>query len=109
MLQELGARGWESVAQRALNDPRATRSASFLPDHGIYQLRAYLADDRSNVNSYSSPVTIDVNGIFKIKHVVIIMQENRSFDQYFGTFPGADGIPGLAGNPGNGAVRRPTP
>ena len=29
----------------------------------------------------------------KIKHIVIIMQENRSFDQYFGTFPGADGIP----------------
>jgi phospholipase C len=32
--------------------------------------------------------------------VIIIMQENRSFDSYFGTFPGADGIPGLAGNPG---------
>ena len=32
-------------------------------------------------------------GIHKIKHVVIIMQENRSFDSYFGTFPGADGIP----------------
>jgi phospholipase C len=29
----------------------------------------------------------------KIKHVVVIMQENRSFDHYFGTFPGADGIP----------------
>ncbi len=29
----------------------------------------------------------------KIKHVVIIMQENRSFDTYFGTYPGADGIP----------------
>ena len=29
----------------------------------------------------------------KIKHVVIIMQENRSFDSYFGTYPGADGIP----------------
>jgi phospholipase C len=28
-----------------------------------------------------------------IRHVVIIMQENRSFDHYFGTFPGADGIP----------------
>jgi len=28
-----------------------------------------------------------------IKHVVIIMQENRSFDSYFGTFPNADGIP----------------
>jgi phospholipase C len=32
-------------------------------------------------------------GIGRIKHVVIVMQENRSFDQYFGTFPGADGIP----------------
>ena len=28
------------------------------------------------------------------------MQENRSFDSYFGTYPGADGIPGLAGHPG---------
>jgi phospholipase C len=32
------------------------------------------------------------DGIHKIKHIVIIMQENRSFDSYFGTFPGADGI-----------------
>jgi phospholipase C len=39
-------------------------------------------------------------GIHKIQHVVVIMQENRSFDSYFGTYPGADGIPGLAGNPG---------
>src|SRR5262249_55236911 len=31
----------------------------------------------------------------KIKHVIIVMQENRSFDSYFGTFPGADGIPML--------------
>ncbi len=26
----------------------------------------------------------------KIKHIVVIMQENRSFDHYFGTYPGAD-------------------
>jgi len=32
-------------------------------------------------------------GIHKIQHVVVIMQENRSFDSYFGTYPGADGIP----------------
>ena len=32
------------------------------------------------------------DGIHKIAHVVIIMQENRSFDSYFGTYPGADGI-----------------
>jgi phospholipase C len=38
--------------------------------------------------------------IHKIRHVAIIMQENRSFDSYFGTYPGADGIPGLAGHPG---------
>jgi phospholipase C len=36
-------------------------------------------------------------GISKIKHVVIIMQENRSFDSYFGTYPGADGIPSSNG------------
>ena len=29
----------------------------------------------------------------KIKHVIVIMQENRSFDHYFGTFPGANGFP----------------
>ena len=39
-------------------------------------------------------------GIHKIQHVIVIMQENRSFDSYFGTYPGADGIPGVAGNPG---------
>jgi phospholipase C len=36
-------------------------------------------------------------GIQKIKHVVIIMQENRSFDSFFGTYPGADGIPAKNG------------
>jgi phospholipase C len=38
-------------------------------------------------------------GIHKIKHVIIIMQENRSFDSYFGTYPGADGIPMKNGTP----------
>jgi phospholipase C len=32
-------------------------------------------------------------GIHTIKHVIVIMQENRSFDSYFGTYPGADGLP----------------
>jgi len=31
--------------------------------------------------------------IHKIRHVIVVMQENRSFDSYFGTFPGADGLP----------------
>ncbi|MEA2158026.1 MAG: hypothetical protein QOD66_406 [Solirubrobacteraceae bacterium] len=38
-------------------------------------------------------------GIHKIRHVVIVMQENRSFDSYFGTYPGADGIPMRNGVP----------
>jgi phospholipase C len=37
--------------------------------------------------------------IHKIKHVIVIMQENRSFDSYFGTYPGADGIPMQNGTP----------
>jgi len=48
----------------------------------------------------AAAATAGPQGIHKIKHIVIIMQENRSFDTYFGVYPGADGIPGLAGHPG---------
>jgi phospholipase C len=35
-----------------------------------------------------------------VRHWFILMQENRSFDHYFGTMPGIDGIPGgVATNP----------
>ena len=40
-----------------------------------------------------------LRGIHKIRHVIVVMQENRSFDSYFGTFPGADGIPFRNGKP----------
>ena len=43
--------------------------------------------------SVTSTTAIALQGIHKIKHVIVIMQENRSFDSYFGTFPGAVGIP----------------
>ena len=39
------------------------------------------------------------HGIHKIRHVIIVMQENRSFDSYFGTYPGATGIPMQGGVP----------
>ena len=32
-------------------------------------------------------------GLEKIQHFVFIMQENRSFDSYFGAYPGAEGTP----------------
>ena len=34
----------------------------------------------------------------KIRHVIVIMQENRSFDSYFGTYPGVEGFPMTAGH-----------
>src|SRR5262249_14128768 len=54
----------------------------------------------STTTTTVAPPPPGLQGIHKIRHVVIIMQENRSFDSYFGTYPGADGIPGVAGNPG---------
>lgn len=53
-----------------------------------------------------SPSTASNGDIHKIKHVIVIMQENRSFDSYFGTFPGADGLPMKNGTP---AVCNPDP
>ncbi|MEO6835593.1 MAG: alkaline phosphatase family protein [Candidatus Tumulicola sp.] len=47
----------------------------------------------------ASRSSVPTGDIHKIRHVVIIMQENRSFDSYFGTFPGADGIPMKDGVP----------
>jgi len=47
----------------------------------------------------TSTQTSTATGIHKIQHVVVIMQENRSFDSYFGTYPGADGIPMQNGVP----------
>ncbi len=39
-----------------------------------------------------SPVPL-TTGLEKLQHFVFIMQENRSFDSYFGTYPGAEGLP----------------
>ncbi len=33
----------------------------------------------------------DATGLVRIEHIVFLIKENRSFDTYFGTFPGADG------------------
>jgi phospholipase C len=48
--------------------------------------------ERPQASTGKRPAAVPL-GIHKIRHVVVIMQENRSFDSYFGTFPGADGIP----------------
>jgi phospholipase C len=65
-------------------------------------LLAVAACSGASVPAASSPAASGAaaaQGIHKIKHVVVIMQENRSFDSYFGTYPGADGIPMKNGVP----------
>ncbi len=41
----------------------------------------------------ASPSGAAGSGIEKIQHIITISMENRSFDEYFGTYPGANGIP----------------
>jgi phospholipase C len=54
-----------------------------------FRPRLELLEDRTLLNA----------GLQTIKHVIIIFQENRSFDSFFGTYPGADGIPMQNGVP----------
>ena len=54
-----------------------TAGAMLLPSN----LRAAMADTASG--SFNAK---------EIKHVVLLMQENRSFDHYFGTMPGVRGF-----------------
>jgi phospholipase C len=37
------------------------------------------------LSACSSTPPAPLQGIHKIQHVIVIMQENRSFDSYFGT------------------------
>lgn len=51
----------------------------------------------------AAPALGDSHSIMDIEHIVILMQENRSFDHYFGTLPGVRGygdriIPKLSGS-----------
>ena len=48
------------------------------------------------------------SGLEAIEHVVIVMQENRSFDHYFGAYPGVRGFDDRSGS-GLGAFSQPWP
>jgi phospholipase C len=64
---------------------------------GVAGLLVIVACNGSSGQPGQTPTASDASGIHKIQHVVVIMQENRSFDQYFGTYPGADGLPRQGG------------
>jgi phospholipase C len=53
--------------------------------------------DRNSASAIGSPTAQPERGFEQIEHVIFIVQENRSFDHYFGTFPGADGLPARDG------------
>jgi phospholipase C len=92
LIERLMAGSWRVLAR-----PLLSRTSGFAFarrfGRGQLQLRAVLPSDPRNVISASPALNLNVSWIHKIKHVVVIMQENRSFDSYFGTYPGADGIP----------------
>jgi phospholipase C len=62
-------------------------------------LSSVACSSQSAASGTTSTTAASDAGIHKIKHIVVIMQENRSFDSYFGTYPGADGIPMSHGTP----------
>jgi phospholipase C len=52
-------------------------------------------EDPASVSADTTPEPLadPAAGIMNLDHLIFIVQENRSFDHYFGTYPGADGIP----------------
>lgn len=82
-----------------------TVEVTALPTIATSPTAAQTASPTSSPTSTSTPAAATLSSNQpallrdKLKHIVIIMQENRSFDTYFGTFPGADGIPMQNGVP----------
>ncbi len=96
-LQQLLQRPWRTLARGRLTGASKFRFETGLRTSGELKLRVRYSGDGRTRAAHSPIRTVNVLpvpvGIHQIKHVVIIMQENRSFDEYFGTYPGADGFP----------------
>ena len=95
-LQRRAGKTWRTLATPRVSVDSGFSAPRVLVNPGSQQWRAMVPADQSNIGSHSDTVSVTVapaSGIHKIRHVVIIMQENRSFDSYFGTYPGADGLP----------------
>src|ERR1700680_967548 len=78
----------------------------------VVLLLALCVLSRTTVHSVvtaQSSIPVLPPGLDKIQHFVFIMQENRSFDHYFGTYPGVEGIPPniCLPNPGGGPCVAP--
>src|SRR4249920_3227126 len=56
-------------------------------------LFSYLLNGHISVEVFGIVPNSDVKSNTPIKHIIVISQGKRSFDNYFGTFPGANGFP----------------
>jgi phospholipase C len=69
-------------------------------------LTVLLASSQISV-AKASPAQTGPQAKTPIQHLIILMQENHTFDNYFGTYPGADGLPAgtkMPVNPANPAA-----
>jgi phospholipase C len=69
-----------------LGKPRTFFLVAFLPATAVSLV--FLTAMPSYARAQPSP-----EAITPIEHFVTVMQENHTFDNYFGTYPGADGLP----------------
>jgi phospholipase C len=108
-LQQREGHRWVKIGRARLSRRSEFSISHTFTSEQTVQLRIALKADSVNAASSTATIQLDIAGIHKIKHVVIIMQENRSFDSYFGTYPGADGIPRgvCVPDPKFGRCRRP--
>jgi phospholipase C len=112
LLQRRVGPGWVTVARPRVGAGSAFSTAHSFTTGRTEQWRAMIPTTPRNLGSASPVLRIKIapaTGVHKIRHVVVIMQENRSFDSYFGTYPGADGIPAgvCVPDPANGGCVPP--
>jgi phospholipase C len=58
---------------------------------GLLLLLALTTPLSLSAQEAANPDAFPIPGFTNIRHIVFIIKENRSFDHYFGTYPGADG------------------
>jgi phospholipase C len=71
------------------------RTRSFHDLRGAVLLSVLLLSSSLLPAALASPPASDI----PIKHIVVIMEENHTFDNYFGTYPGANGISNALAQP----------
>ena len=78
----LASTGGDSVRTRASEpEPRPSEATSPAPRHG----------GGPNLDGTLSPVPLPPSSENPIDHVVFLIKENRTFNMYFGSYPGATG------------------